>query len=817
MLLKLIKKDINLLFIGSLVILFFITAGIIASSSILKEETIDNQLTISKLKAEFLAEELNQSINTIEVVINNITSIVNLDDSKVIINNKLSEILRTFPQIRSLNILDKNSITYSSNKSNIGYLINDNEFYPKPLFNNSILRVAYPLLGRDFFTSKNILDAQTYEKPKSLIIPIMKETYIKDKEFVILIALNADYLLNTFRKRNEDNKYQIELLRADRVLLLSNVKEKVFGKKEEINFFIEKALEKNNYSGVHFINNEKFISSYSLTKDYPLLLGVHVNYKKSLLSWNQKSYKFFVISIGIVVVSILIVLILFLLYRKGKSKEILAHKKQLNANNKFKLLFENSHFLSAVINPDGKIDDINKKGLEFLGKDIASLRNKSFWDLECWQNDEKIRIKKLLSNYKSFLNIDYEVSAMDSEKKYRVLEFVMSAISSNDKGQLILVGIDITQRKEKEKKLQQAYTVFNNTKDGIVITDKYTNIIDVNNSFEKITAYSKLEVVNKRINLLKSNLHDKNFYKKMWKDLKVNGFWEGEIINLKKDRTLYTQWLTISTIYSQTHEVLNYIGIFSDITERKNKDKLLKEKEALLFQQSKMASMGEMIENIAHQWRQPLSVISTTATGIKMQKELGILKEKDEFENLDMINTSAQYLSQTIEDFKDFLRTDKKLEMFKLENTLNSAIKLISSKFKNRNITIVIDNQDIEIYGLKNEFVQVIMNILSNAKDALENIDLENKYVFINSFIDKEHIFIQIKDNAGGIPLDIINKICEPYFTTKHQSKGTGIGLYMSEEIIKNHMKGSLHIRNEEFEYKNEKYKGACFEIKIPK
>ena len=228
-----------------------------------------------------------------------------------------------------------------------------------------------------------------------------------------------------------------------------------------------------------------------------------------------------------------------------------------------------------------------------------------------------------------------------------------------------------------------------------------------------------------------------------------------------------------------------------------------------------MASMGEMIENIAHQWRQPLSVISTAATGIRIQKEFGTISKEEEIEVLNTINESVQYLSATIEDFRHFLRNDKEFKEFSLKESLNTAIKLIGSKLENSDI-IINHIQDIQIFGLRNEFIQVLINILNNAKDVLNEINIKNKYIYISSYTKDKNVIVKIKNNGKKIPENIINRIFEPYFTTKYKSQGTGIGLYMSTEIIANHMKGTLTVKNEDFIYNNEQLQGPCFKINIP-
>ncbi len=249
--------------------------------------------------------------------------------------------------------------------------------------------------------------------------------------------------------------------------------------------------------------------------------------------------------------------------------------------------------------------------------------------------------------------------------------------------------------------------------------------------------------------------------------------------------------------------------------EIENEVELNRQKDTMLFQQSKMAAMGEMLENIAHQWRQPLSVISTSASGIKLEKEYGILTDEFLIDALGGIVRNTQHLSNTIDDFRDFFKTDKPKENFILKHALDKTLEIVSSKFKNRNIEVVENIEDIEVFGLENELVQVIMNILNNAKDVLENIEAQ-RYIFIDIYKKDEDVIISIKDNGGGIPDAIINRVFEPYFTTKHKSQGTGIGLYMSEEIVVKHMSGKIIVENEEYVYANNKYKGAKFSIVLP-
>ncbi len=253
-------------------------------------------------------------------------------------------------------------------------------------------------------------------------------------------------------------------------------------------------------------------------------------------------------------------------------------------------------------------------------------------------------------------------------------------------------------------------------------------------------------------------------------------------------------------------DIASIVGIAVDIAQSKKKDDLL-------FQQSKMAEMGKMIENIAHQWKQPLSVILSAATGIRFNTSIQSTNNEGIIRPLDSIEDSVQYLSKTIDDFRDFFKIKKQKELFFLNKTFDKTLNILSSEFKNRNIDILLDIEKIEVLGFENELIQVFMNILNNAKDALIKNKISNKVILINVTKDNDKLKINITDNAGGVPSDIKSRIFESYFTTKEDTGGTGIGLYMSKMIIEKHMKGTIEVENVDFEHKNSIYHGAKFTI----
>ncbi|MBY0540116.1 MAG: cache domain-containing protein [Campylobacterales bacterium] len=263
--------------------------------------------------------------------------------------------------------------------------------------------------------------------------------------------------------------------------------------------------------------------------------------------------------------------------------------------------------------------------------------------------------------------------------------------------------------------------------------------------------------------------------------------------------------------------LLLFISIYiSKLLEKKFQNYKLEinTQEHILSQQSKMAAMGEMLGNIAHQWRQPLSVITTVATGMKLQKEFNTLDDKTFEESIQNITNSALYLSETIDDFRNFFKTDKYKTTFNIKNTFEKLFKLTSAQFKNLEITFVNEINAYELYNYENELIQALINILNNAKDALENKDTP-KVIFISTNKEENKVIIKITDNVGGIDEKIIDKVCEPYFTTKHQAKGTGIGLFMTEEIIVKHLEGIFSIKNVNVDYENKIYKGIEITIEL--
>ncbi len=283
-----------------------------------------------------------------------------------------------------------------------------------------------------------------------------------------------------------------------------------------------------------------------------------------------------------------------------------------------------------------------------------------------------------------------------------------------------------------------------------------------------------------------------------------------------KGELLYLE-VNKAPFYDNDGNIIGVLGSGRDITELKMTQLKLEKQYETIKKQATHVSMGEMIGNIAHQWRQPLSVISTASTGMRVEKEYGILTDDKFYKACDAINNNAQYLSQTIEDFRNFIKGDRIKKVFSLKADIDIFLNLVNGTIKSKNIHIELDLQDdININGYENELTQCLINIFNNSKDALHENNIADKFIFITTYIQDNNAIITIKDNAGGISSDIISKVFDPYFTTKHQSQGTGLGLHMTYNLIVDGMLGKIEAQNETYIFNDTKYTGAQFIISLP-
>ncbi|MGB5920397.1 cache domain-containing protein [Arcobacter sp.] len=357
-----------------------------------------------------------------------------------------------------------------------------------------------------------------------------------------------------------------------------------------------------------------------------------------------------------------------------------------------------------------------------------------------------------------------------------------------------------SQYRKRVKQNEEKYALlFNYSNDGFIISeiiDKSTRILSLNSTALKTIGYESSEILYKDF----FNLFDQLSLEQIQQS--------NSLVRTVKLFTKDKQTRTIelnAIIYSYENQNLLFASL-RDITERT----LLKEEKVkqqnILIQKSKMAAMGEMIGNIAHQWRQPLSQVSGLFFDIESAYDYKELDKKYLQNRVNEANDLLEYMSKTIDDFRNFFNPNSKKELFYLNEAINNAVKIIKSTLNFYQIELIIDiEKDYKINGYKNEYSQAIMNIISNAKDILLEKNIKNPQIKIYAQ-KNEKLCLHIEDNAGGIEDSIINKIFDPYFTTKYEY-GTGIGLYMTKMIIEEKMNGTIRVKNSN--------NGAIFSIEI--
>lgn len=357
-------------------------------------------------------------------------------------------------------------------------------------------------------------------------------------------------------------------------------------------------------------------------------------------------------------------------------------------------------------------------------------------------------------------------------------------------------------------------------------------------AFSKISGYSIEELVGSPQNIVRHPDSPKELFKDLWETIQAGQTWHGEIKNRRKDGSFYWVSSEISPIFDENNAITGYSSIRHDITDEKQvealhtslqtkSDELValnrgleervaqevvqsQQKDHMMAQQSKLASMGEMIGNIAHQWRQPLNALSLILQKQQLLFERGLLTAEKLQESVSKGTSLINKMSTTIDDFRNFFKPNKEKVDFDIKEAVDSTLEIIDASLHNSNIELDIEIQEgLIVNGYKNEFSQVILNLINNAKDVLEEKKTDKAKIKLRTTLsdDGRVLNLHICDNGGGIPENSLDQIFEPYFTTKEEGKGTGIGLYMSKMIIEENMRGSISAKNSD--------EGAVFTISI--
>lgn len=380
-------------------------------------------------------------------------------------------------------------------------------------------------------------------------------------------------------------------------------------------------------------------------------------------------------------------------------------------------------------------------------------------------------------------------------------------------------------------------------------TDVNGIITFVNDEFCAISGYSKDELIGRNHNIVRHPDVPKEKFALLWETIKNKNIYKDTVKNLAKDGTAFYVNTTIIPILDESQNIAEYIAIRYDVTkEMLLREELIKkeaeyeelnrslekrveeqtrelkelnqtleervqeeiakneEKQRMMFWQSRHASLGQMLANIAHQWRQPLTELSLAMFNIK--KALQNSNEEDVNKFYLESKHIIQNMSQTIDDFTNFFSPDKEKYYFNISESIKESLVLLENMINDEMITIKTDFEDIEVLGITNELTQVIINLINNSKDAFIHNSILLREISITTKKENSFAVIEVQDNAGGIAKENLEKIFEPYFTTKHKSRGTGLGLFMSRMICEQGLGGTLDVKS--------KKNTTTFSIKIP-
>lgn len=371
----------------------------------------------------------------------------------------------------------------------------------------------------------------------------------------------------------------------------------------------------------------------------------------------------------------------------------------------------------------------------------------------------------------------------------------------------------------------------------------------VNDEFCNISGYGRSELIGRNHNIVRHPEVADSAFELLWQTILTKKPYSAMVKNLAKDGSTFYVNTTITPILDDHGEILEFIAIRYDVTQEVELKLALEEKEReliqlnqtleqrvteqtkelyafnrhleqrvqeevskneqkqkILFAQSRFASLGQMIANIAHQWRQPLTELNLSLFSLKHALQHDTSKIDEYYKDA---KSTIQSMSQTIEDFQNFFNPHKNRESFDPAGSFHDALSLIKKDLRKAKITLHTSlGKNIRIMGVSNELTQVFINLLQNAKEALLETEEEGREISVEIFQDDTGVCLCIQDNAKGIKEENLEKIFEPYFSTKHASQGTGLGLFMSKMIIQQSLGGSITASNRD--------DGALFSIKIP-
>ncbi len=460
---------------------------------------------------------------------------------------------------------------------------------------------------------------------------------------------------------------------------------------------------------------------------------------------------------------------------------------------------------------------ISSEWKEMLGFTDKELPNSILtWKKRVHRDDRKnvfSSLKKCYTNKMKYYENTHRLKHRDGHYMWILGR---AEIHYNDEGKAIrMIGThtNITEQKELQLKSAHQAQMIEQINDSVVSSDLKGFIVSWNLGSQKLFGYTADEVIGKHISILHRK-EDRLLLRKHLVIIMKKGIHTADLSLVTKSKDIVSVSVSLSLLRDENGVPINFVSYAHDITRRKEaedalmqqRDMLdkkvqeqvirLREKENLLMEQSKLAQMGDMINMIAHQWRQPLSVVSTTAIKLTLMSGRDDLPPQKVEKLSGIIQDQAQAMSTTIDDFMNF---NKELddELFLVSEMVSDTLNIIATQLETREISIDINiNTALKVFHNKKNIDHSLLNLLVNARDAFdEHPEIKNRVIKIYTKEFSNRVELIIEDNAGGIPEDIIGKIFNPYFTTKEQGKGTGIGLYMVKNLIETIKGSSIRVK----------------------
>ena len=465
-------------------------------------------------------------------------------------------------------------------------------------------------------------------------------------------------------------------------------------------------------------------------------------------------------------------------------------------------LFECFHDMCFILSHEGDILDLNKSAADMLLLEKTQSIGKCFYDIVDKADREKFRLVFTDSiinskNENIFIKCKIEKKEIDLD-----LSIIPVADSEEEKQTTyFILARDLTEQKRKEIDLLRFYYVAENTVNPLQITDVQGNMVYVNRAFIQASGYNKEELIGQNPRIFSSSKHSKKFWNKMWSTVKLGKAWVGEVENKKKGGDPFYTQLLVSPILDHDGNLSAFFGIHRDLKEKRIMEKQL-------IHTQKMESIGTLAAGVAHEVGNPLASISALVQVVQRSTDDQFIKEK-----LELVKSQVTRISKIIRDLVDFSRpSNYELQLTDINQNVLEAVEIIKVGTKAKNIQFKITlNHKVPLLPLvADQIQQVFVNILLNAVDAVLELNSSSpdSTILASTDVSEDNVIITFIDNGVGISEDNITKIFEPFYTTKKEGRGTGLGLWVSYGIIKS-FQGDIIVESTEGA-------GTMFKILLP-